>query len=96
MDGYTGLVLNAWSWNNLLIRLRRFLRRHPAEMGAAEVTAFLNWLATDRNVAAATQNQTLAEPRHEFLRPLVAPPQGQAGFHASITVALRVDLQASR
>ena len=29
-------------------------------MGAPEVTAFLNWLASDRNVAAATQNQALA------------------------------------
>jgi integron integrase len=29
-------------------------------MGAAEVTAFLSWLATTRNVAAATQNQALA------------------------------------
>ena len=29
-------------------------------MGAAEVTAFLNWLATERNVAAATQNQALS------------------------------------
>ncbi len=29
-------------------------------MGAAEVTAFLSWLATERNVAAATQNQALA------------------------------------
>jgi hypothetical protein len=29
-------------------------------MGAPDVTAFLSWLATDRNVAAATQNQALA------------------------------------
>ena len=29
-------------------------------MGAAEVTAFLSWLATERNVAAATQNQALS------------------------------------
>src|SRR5438105_14908208 len=35
-------------------------KRHPAEMGAAEVTAFLNHLARDRDVAAATQNQALA------------------------------------
>jgi hypothetical protein len=27
--------------------------------GAEEVTAFLNWLATDRKVAAATQNRAL-------------------------------------
>lgn len=35
-------------------------KRHPREMGADEVTAFLNHLANDRHVAAATQNQALA------------------------------------
>ncbi len=35
-------------------------RRHPALMGSKEVTAFLSWLATDRKVAASTQNQALA------------------------------------
>jgi len=35
-------------------------KRHPREMGAPEVTAFLGWLATERNVAAATQNQALS------------------------------------
>ena len=33
--------------------------RHPAEMGAAEVEAFLTHLAVNRNVSAATQNQAL-------------------------------------
>ena len=35
-------------------------KRHPAEMGAREVSAFLGWLATERHVAAATQNQALS------------------------------------
>ena len=35
-------------------------KRHPAEMGATEVAAFLSHLATARNVAASTQNQALA------------------------------------
>ena len=35
-------------------------KRHPAEMGEMEVTAYLSYLATQRNVAAATQNQALA------------------------------------
>jgi hypothetical protein len=34
-------------------------KRHPREMGAAEVTAFLSHLAMHENVAAATQNQAL-------------------------------------
>ena len=44
--------------------IRRFIafhgRRHPREMGAPEVTAFLGDLATNGQVAAATQNQALA------------------------------------
>ncbi|MEO8299211.1 MAG: integron integrase [Burkholderiales bacterium] len=40
---------------------RRFIlfhgKRHPMDMGAAEVTAFLTHLACDRSVAAATQAQ---------------------------------------
>jgi integron integrase len=44
--------------------VRRFIYfsglRHPRELGAAGVTAFLNFLARDREVAAATQNQALS------------------------------------
>lgn len=34
-------------------------KRHPQEMGAAEVGAFLSHLAEDRHVSASTQNQAL-------------------------------------
>lgn len=41
--------------------MRRFIlhhdKRHPLTMGAPEVAAFLSHLASDRQVAAATQNQ---------------------------------------
>jgi len=44
--------------------IRRFIlfsgKRHPTGLGAPEVTAFLNHLAAERHVAAATQNQALA------------------------------------
>lgn len=44
--------------------IRQFIiyhqKRHPLEMGAAEVSAFLSHLACDRRVAASTQNQALA------------------------------------
>lgn len=44
--------------------IRRYIlyhgKRHLSEMGEVEVTAFLTWLATDRKVAASTQNQALA------------------------------------
>jgi integron integrase len=40
---------------------RRFIlfhgKRHPKDMGADEVTAFLSHLASERNVSASTQNQ---------------------------------------
>ena len=34
--------------------------RHPRDRGAAEVQAFITYLATDRQVSAATQNQALS------------------------------------
>lgn len=44
--------------------IRRFIlangKRHPKELGAREVEAFLTQLATKSNVAAATQNQALS------------------------------------
>jgi len=44
--------------------IKRFIyfhaKRHPRELGAAEVTAFLNHLVRTRDVAAATQNQALS------------------------------------
>ncbi len=43
---------------------RRFIvfhgKRHPRDMGASEVEAFLTWLAAERHVAASTQNQALS------------------------------------
>jgi len=44
--------------------IRRFIffhhKRHPAEMGKAEIEQFLTALAVQRNVAASTQSQALA------------------------------------
>ncbi|WP_029888494.1 integron integrase [Polycyclovorans algicola] len=44
--------------------VRRYIlfhgKRHPAEMGAVEVTAFLTHLAVDRSVSPSTQNQARA------------------------------------
>lgn len=44
--------------------IRSFVRfhgmKHPAEMGAPEVEAFLMWLASERNVAVATHQQALS------------------------------------
>lgn len=46
-----------WYWIRYFIRFHDL--RHPADMGEPEVRAFLTWLATERDVAAATQNQAL-------------------------------------
>jgi len=44
--------------------IKRFIffhgKRHPRDLGAAEVEAFLTHLATDGNVSASTQNQALS------------------------------------
>lgn len=44
--------------------IRRYIlfhgKRHPAELGAPEVTRFLSALAVDGRVAASTQNQALS------------------------------------
>lgn len=44
--------------------IRRFIlyhgKRHPKEMGVEEIRQYLSHLATDKNVAASTQNVALA------------------------------------
>ena len=44
--------------------IRRYIvfhgKRHPSEMGAAEINEFLSDLAVQRDVAVSTQNQALS------------------------------------
>lgn len=44
--------------------VRRFIlfhgKRHPSEMGAEEISAFLSHLALRRGVSSSTQNQALS------------------------------------
>ncbi len=44
--------------------IRRYMvfhrKRHPSDMGASEIAAFLTWLATERCISASTQNQALS------------------------------------
>ena len=62
--------------------VRRFIlfhkKQHPETMGAAEIRAFLAHLATERNVAASTQNQALSailflyrEVLHKEIEPIL-------------------------
>jgi integron integrase len=47
-----------WHWTRAFVLWSG--KRHPLEMGAPEVGAFLSHLATDREVSASTQRQALA------------------------------------
>ena len=44
--------------------IRRYIifhcKTHPAQMGAADISKFLTWLAVERRVSASTQNQALS------------------------------------
>lgn len=61
--------------------IRRYIlfhnKRHPSEMGGAEIEAFLTHLAVQENVAASTQNQALSALlflyRHVLEKPLALP-----------------------
>ena len=46
-----------WHWIRGFILFHQ--KRHPREMGTAEVQASLSYLAAERDVAPATQNQAL-------------------------------------
>ena len=55
-----------WQWITGFLRFHRsrgpdgrMQWRHPSQMGAAEIEAYLTHLAVERKVAAATQNQAL-------------------------------------
>jgi integrase len=45
------------SWIRRYVKFHK--RRHPREMGAAEIESFLSHLAVDSHVSASTQNQAL-------------------------------------
>jgi len=47
-----------WYWVRWYVRFHGM--RHPADMGGREVSEFLSFLATQRGVAASTQNQALS------------------------------------
>lgn len=47
-----------WHWTRQFVLWSG--KRHPLEMGAPEIAAFLSHLATDRKVSASTQRQALA------------------------------------
>ena len=75
---------------------RQFVRfhelRHPEEMGAAEVEAFLTHLAVKRRVVAATQNQALNAIVFLFREVLEKPFEGVDAMRAQQSKRLPVVL----
>ena len=89
-----------WGW---IYRYLKFHRkksdnggwRHPREMGAQEVAEFLSYLARERDVAAATQNQALNAL--VFLYGVVLrQPLGDLGEWARVTRPARLPAVLSR
>ena len=75
--------------------IRRFIlfdcKRHPAEMGAAEVSSFLSFLAVESKVSAPTQNQA----RLGFIASTVPFSLDEVRAKATdvgITIPARVDM----
>jgi len=54
--------------------------RHPAEMGAPEVQAFLTHLAVDQNVAPSTQNQALSAKKPKRLPSVLTKEEAHRVF----------------
>jgi len=64
-------------WNRRYILFHN--KRHPRDMGEAEIQAFITYLATERNLSASSQNQALSAViflyRHVLGRELALPPE---------------------
>jgi integron integrase len=65
-----------WHWIRSFIRFHNL--RHPREMAEREVKEFLTWLALQRKVAAATQNQALNALVFLYAK-VLAKPLGDIG-----------------
>ena len=69
-----------------IVRFIRFHgRRHPRELGAAEITAFLNHLALERRVVATTQNQALSALVFLYREVLAQPFEWLGGLQRART-----------
>jgi integron integrase len=54
-------------------------KRHPRELGSAEIGRFLTWLAVERRVSASTQNQALGALLFLYRQVLQLPVDGLDG-----------------
>ena len=78
--------------------IRRYIvfhrKRHPSDMGASEISAFLTWLATERRVSASTQNQALSallflyrEVLHIEVGPIADVPRARMPVRVPVVVS---------
>lgn len=78
--------------------IRRYIvfngKRHPSELGAAEVTAFLTSLAVQRHVASSTQNQAFSaviflykEVSRQDLGAMAPPPRAKRPVHVPVVLS---------
>ena len=79
--------------------IRRYIlfhrKRHPADMRAPGIAAFLSWLAVDRHVSASTQNQALSAILFLYRDVLEIDPGKVAGI-AQAKSARRLPVVMSR
>ena len=79
--------------------IRRYIvfhrKTHPVQMGASEISAFLTWLAVDRQVSASTQNQALSALLFMY-RHVLEMEVGKIEQVARARVPTRVPLVLSR
>jgi integron integrase len=70
--------------------VRHHRLRHPESLGEPEVAAFLTHLATDRHLAAATQQQALAALQFLYARVLDRPLAGIGGVIPKARLPVRI------
>lgn len=79
--------------------IRRYIvfhrKRHPSEMGASDIGAFLTWLAPERRVSASTQNQALSALLFLY-RDVLHIPLGQIENVPRARMPVRVPVVLSR
>jgi len=77
--------------------IRRFIvfhgKRHPRDLGASEISAFVTWLAVDQHVAASTQNQALSgvlflykDVLHLDIGTVVVPPRARTPVRVPVVL----------
>ena len=70
-------------------------KRHPSDLGAAHISAFLSWLATQRHVSASTQNQALSAVLFLY-REVLATDIGHVGGIVRTSTPVRLPVVLTR